>query len=274
MSEPKPPVPYQPGKYPERRVSSEQLEAVIRRATELESASGGGGDALSEEEVLRIGRELGIAPIHVRQALAEVGANARPAEPGVVARVMGPGYAGATRVVQGDADEVRGRVERYLLEVEHMVIERQFADFTRYRRGTGLGTAIRRTTTQLQVRSRFAEFKLKELDVGIQPLEDGYSLVTVGVNLAPARAGMLGGGLAVGTALGTGAGTFAAIAIDPFLGIATLLPLVAAGGWGMRPIYRNTFKSTEDRLEAFLDRVQSGDLPEPPKGDWKKKLGL
>jgi hypothetical protein len=269
----RPPVPYEPGKTPpERRVSSTELEAVIRRATELEVA-GGTEDSLPEEEVLRIGRELGLSPIHLRQALMEVRRKAPPAEPGIVARVMGPGYASAARVVQGNADAVRETIERYLLEMEHMVISRRHPDHTRYEAGRGIGTAVRRATTQLTVRSRFAETRFKELDVSVQPLEEGYALVTVGVDLTGARRGFFGGGLTLGTVMGMGLGTMVGIAVDPLAGIA-MLPMIPAGPWAIRPIYASTFESTRQRLEAFLDRVQAGDLVVPGRPDWKKRLGL
>ena len=266
------PVPFASGQPPERRLSSTELEAVIRRATELEAAGGGAGDTLSEEEVLRIGRELGLAPIHVRQALAEQRGQ-QPAEPGLLARVMGPGYATATRVVQGTADEVRRQIEAYLLEMEHMVIDRRLPEYTRYQRGSGLGTAVRRAATQLTVRSRFAEFGLKELDVAVQPLEDGYCLVNVGVELRGARAGTFAGMLTTGTVAGVGVGTVLGIAIDPLIGGAALMSLMGAGGWVARPIYANAFQATQRRLEGFLDRVQAGEIEVPAKTDWRQKLG-
>lgn len=272
MSDPKPPVPYDPAGVPQRKVSSHELEAVIRRASELEAAGGGGEEALSEDEVLRIGRELGLSPLHVRQALAEVRGKP-PAEPGVVARVMGPGVVSGSRVVQGEAERVRERIERYLLDMEHMVIVRRQGGYTRYERGTGIGTTVRRVTTQLSTRSRYAEFNLKEVDVSVQPLEDGYSLVTLSVDLSNQRAAILGGGLAIGSAMGTAVAVVAGIAVDPVAAILGL-PLVGAGAWGARPAFRNGFVATQTRLESFLDRVQQDELSVPPPPDWRKRLGL
>lgn len=272
------PVPFVPGPGdppPERRLTSKELEAVIRRATELEAAGGGGGagETLSEEEVLRIGRELGISPVHVRQALVET-RGGQPAEPGLLARLMGPGYVSATRVVQGSADQVRARIEAYLTDVEHMLISRRTPQYTRFERGAGIGTAVRRAATQLSTRSRYAEFKLKEVDIAVQPLEDGWCLVNAGVELRGERAGTLGGMLSVGGVAGVAAGTVTGIAIDPIVGVTALMSLLGAGGWSARPIYARTVATTLTRLESFLDRVQAGDLEVPPKPDWRKTLGL
>ena len=266
------PVPFDPSSLPQRKVSSQELEAVIRRASELEAAGGGGEEALSEDEVLRIGRELGLSPLHVRQALAEVRGK-QPAEPGLLARVMGPGIVSGSRVVQGEAGRVREKIERYLLDVEHMVIVRRQGGFTRYERGTGLGTAVRRVTTQLSTRSRYAEFGLKEVDVSVQPLEDGYSMVTLSVDLSSNRAAIFGGGLAIGSAVGTALAVVVGIAVDPAAALFGL-PLVGAGGWAARPAYHNVFENAQRRVESFLDRVQHGELSVPPPPDWRKRLGL
>ncbi|MDP9348541.1 MAG: hypothetical protein M3P24_05270, partial [Gemmatimonadota bacterium] len=65
------------GDLPARRLSSQELEAVIRRAVELQAAAGG-DDGITEGEVLRVGGELGLSPELVRRALADV--RSRPVE--------------------------------------------------------------------------------------------------------------------------------------------------------------------------------------------------
>ncbi|HYW08054.1 MAG TPA: hypothetical protein VE913_13920, partial [Longimicrobium sp.] len=84
---------------PARRVSSTELEAVIRRATELQFARSDSDDGLPEAEVMRIGKELGLEPAHVRRAIAEV-RGVPVAETGVLARVMGPETIRASRIVR------------------------------------------------------------------------------------------------------------------------------------------------------------------------------
>ena len=58
---------------PQRHLSTEQFELVIRRAAELQaSAAEAGGEEMSEGEIVRIGRELGLSGRYLQQALAEV----------------------------------------------------------------------------------------------------------------------------------------------------------------------------------------------------------
>ena len=47
------------------------LERVLARATELQAAVGDRPESLSEQQLLELGSEVGIAPEHLRQALAE-----------------------------------------------------------------------------------------------------------------------------------------------------------------------------------------------------------
>ena len=50
------------------------LERVLARAAELQGASGDETDAadnLTDEQVLELGKEVGLSPEHIRQALAE-----------------------------------------------------------------------------------------------------------------------------------------------------------------------------------------------------------
>jgi len=63
----------------ERQLTQEQFEMVIRRAAELQAraAEDPAGGALTEAEAIRIGREIGISPVHLRRALAETGATRR-----------------------------------------------------------------------------------------------------------------------------------------------------------------------------------------------------
>lgn len=258
---------------PARRLSTQELEAVIRRAHELQLARDDREEGLSEAEVLQIGRELGLSVGHVRQALAEVSAPQQAAERGAVARVMGPARLSASRAVQGDAREIRDRIERYLLDVECMVIARRHPDRTLYERGTGIGTAVRRMGAQMNTRSRFARFKLPSVEVAVQPLEAGYALVTLGVDLGKARTGMFAAGTTVGTLAGGALATFLGIAVDPVAALFAV-PVLPAGLAGMRAVYGGVAHQTGEQLEAFLDRVQHGELHVPQGPDWKRKLGL
>lgn len=275
MSDNLPAHPYSGGSgRPARRLSSQELEAVIRRAHELQTTRADREEGLSEAEVLQIGQELGLSAGHVRQALAEVATPQQAVQIGTMARVMGPSLLSASRAVPGEARQVREQIERYLLEVECMEIVRRLpGGRTQYRRGQGLGATLRRATTQMGSRSRFAQFKLQEVEVEVQPLEAGFALVTMGVDLGKTRAGMLATGAVFGTATGTMAAALLGVAVDPLAALLGL-PLLAGGLLGTRALYGTVTAQTHGQLEAFLDRVQHGELDVPRPPDWRKKLGF
>ena len=75
-----------------------------------------------------------------------------------------------------------------------------------------------------------------------------------------------GGGAAVGTAL-------AIMGPDPTLLLG--FPVFGAAMLLARVMYRSVARSTNDKLEGFLDRIEHGELPRPPKKpDWRKSLGM
>jgi hypothetical protein len=64
---------------PSTNLTTSELEAVIRRAAELQAGSSARAEeGVSEAEVVKIGQELGLEPAAVRRAIAEV--RSRPAE--------------------------------------------------------------------------------------------------------------------------------------------------------------------------------------------------
>ncbi|WP_420129952.1 hypothetical protein [Longimicrobium sp.] len=261
----KPPAPG--GGLPARRLSSQELEAVIRRAVEIQSAAGTPDEGISEGEVIRIGQELGLDPVTVRRAITDVRGQA-PAERGLLARAMGPGSIRAARTVRRPAAAVGLLLEEYLLKCEYMLVQRRFADRTRYVRGTGVAAVMGRAARKFG--ASHAAMDLAQLDVSVAALDAESCLVEVTVDTAGTRAGLAAGAAAVGGggAVAIAAAVLATPIIDPLalLGLPTLL-----GSWaGFRGIYGATQRSTQDKLESFLDRLQHNELnvPAPRTPPW------
>jgi len=269
------PVPPPPGgsNLPARKLSSNELEAVIKRAVELQTARETEmTDGLSDAEVVRIGQELGIEQHLVRRAIAEVRGRS-PEEHGLVASVMGPGIVRAARTIRRPAVDLGIFLEKYLLEAEFMVVERRFPDRTRYVRAQGIGAALGRTFSK--VGSRVAPLDLETIDVGVALADEDASVVTLSVDLSTIRMGTALGGWLGG--LG-GGGTVAAVVLAstaPHLLALAGLGVAAAGVLGSRGAYRLIARKTHDKLEAFLDRLEHGELRIPqPKQEWQKRFGL
>src|SRR5829696_9140854 len=181
----KPPAPG--GGLPARRLSTQELEAVIRRAVEIQAAGGATDEGISEGEVIRIGQELGLDAVTVRRAITDVRGRP-PEERGVLARAMGPGSIRAARTVRRPAAAVGLLVEEYLLKCEYMLVQRRFPDRTRYVRGTGVAAVMGRAARKFG--ASHAAMDLSQLDVSVAALDADSCLVEVTVDTAGARAGL------------------------------------------------------------------------------------
>ena len=256
---------------PARRVSSTELEAVIRRATELQFARGEAEEGLPEAEVMRIGKELGLEPAHVRRAISEVRGQPRE-EKGMMVSVMGPETIRAVRTIRRPAAQLGMELEEYLLKCEYMTVQRRFPDRTRYVRDDGMGAALGRMGVKMSL--RLTPLDIHKVDVHVSPVDEDSALLELSVPLGPTRTGLAVGGVVTGGGGGAAVGTALAImGPDPTLLLG--FPVFGAAMLLARVMYRSVARSTHDKLEGFLDRVEHGELPRPPKKpDWRKGLGL
>jgi hypothetical protein len=254
------------------RLSTEQLEAVIRRAVELQGpGDAAADDGVSEAEILRIGQELGLSPQHVRQAIREVrGVPVR--EHGMLASAVGPATVRASRTIRRPATDAGLFIEQYLLEMEAMVVERRFPDRTRYVRSTGIAAGLSRALNRMG--AKHAGLKTEQLDVGVAAVDAETCLVELQVDLAGARyvAAGVGGGVGLTTA-GTAA-TFAMVAGVEWVALAGI-PLMAVSWWTARASFAAVYRSRQNELEAFLDRLEHGELKvKNNAAEWRRKLGF
>jgi hypothetical protein len=239
-----------------RAFSTPELEAVIRRAVELQTGSTERSEDISEAEVVRIGQELGLEPAAVRRAMAEV--RGRPVETSDRLSVVGPATVRASRVLRRPAEDVATAVARLLRDREFMVAQRRFPDRTRYVRDSsiaaGMGRIARTFTTS------YRPLNLKQLDVSVSPLDASSCHIEVSHDMSGARAGLAAGVMGSGGGLATlwAAMVWATPIADPLM----LLGIPALGGawFGMRGIYSTMSRSVEDKLEALLDKLEHEDI--------------
>src|SRR6478672_11805321 len=92
-----------PPKPPARRLDRASLERVLARASELQVGSGDTPDEFTEEQLLELGKEVGLSPQHLRQALAEERTRSivPDDEHGLAASLFGPSRVRADRTVPG-----------------------------------------------------------------------------------------------------------------------------------------------------------------------------
>lgn len=258
------------------QLSRSELDRIIRRAAELQfqESAGEDGGTLSEDEVLRIGKEVGLEASHVRRALGELRAEALvpqlPPDVGPLKRLVGPGRVRAERVVPGDVDDIEELIVSWLSGVESLDAVRRRAGVSLWEPAEGVVAQIQRGLKWGGQRYELAQ--AKQVEVSVQSLEDGFSLVTITVDLRNVRmeqgAGAIGGFAVSGAVLGTVL-TATALAFPPAAAVAAGLAGAALGGGGGMAIGRSAYQQKSERVrlaaEGLLDRLERGELVKPTK---------
>src|SRR6266566_4637779 len=101
-------------------ISQEALERIIKRAAELQAGEHDVGDGLTSNEVLALGKDVGIPDRYLRQAMLEEQTRITPdVATGTWAWLTGPRSIVAHRVVPGDRATVERALTRWMTEAAH-----------------------------------------------------------------------------------------------------------------------------------------------------------
>jgi hypothetical protein len=259
------------GRYLTRR----DLEAVIRRAAELESSGGNAVPELSEADVVRIAQEVGLSEANIRRALAEhhgVG-DRLLAERGWISRLCGPGLVTASRTVSRSAEEVKAELENHFQSNQSLTLVRRTQYTSLWEPDKSVVASVVRGLDvfgrgyQLAKRGRAVELR-------VVPLSDDSCQVALTSDLGNERAGWFWGfGVAVGMPLSWVWLMFilqGAVIPDPWLLatpgiIVTTVALARAG-------YRRGVEKMRLILDGLLDRLEHDEPLEPVRPSWRDLL--
>ena len=239
-------------------ISREALERIIQRAAELQARERDIGDGLTRDQVLALGREVGIPPRHLQQALLEEQTRTLvQAGRGPLVWLVGPTALAAARVVPGDRPTIERALSAWLERDELLQVKRRFADHTTWEAKAGAFASLQRAFGAGG--KKFALARTAEVAGSVTPLETGFCHVQLEADVRNLRRQRL-----AGAALLLGAGATAA-ALAPALG--ALLPWVvlpAAAGALVAAGYARGHRRDNDQaqvaLEQVLDRLERGDL--------------
>lgn len=239
------------------------LERVLARAAELQGETGEPAEALSEQQILELGTEVGLSPQHLRQALAEertrVGEPARSS--GVLGRIVGAATVSSTRIVSGPPASTLAQLDEWMQREECLRVKRHFPDRIVWEARQGFFDTLRRG---LNVGGRgYALTRAHEVSATVVPVDGDRSFVRLDADLGNHRSAVAGQGATIATlgALSTGA----AVALGILLPVA-VVPVVAAGALGYyqaRSRHAATLTRAQLALEQVLDRLERGELPRP-----------
>jgi hypothetical protein len=228
------------------------LERIIQRAAELQTAERDIGDTLTSDELLALGREVGIPVRYLQQALLEERTRVTSLAPtGLVERIAGPGQATAQRVVPAEAGLVQNQLSRWMENHELLCVQRAQPGRITWEPIGGFQAAFRRSTAAFTAGGRsFMLSRANTVSAAILPLESGYSHVTLAADARGVRNGYVGGGAALVTS--GAAGTAVMVALGAMLPLA-LLPLPVAFGLGYSVVRR--YGPAVERLQLGLERA-------------------
>ena len=241
---------------PAARIDRTALERVIHRAAELQSAEHDIGDTLTSDELIALGREVGIPVRYLQQALLEERTRiATPAPAGLLDRIAGPGQAAAHRVVAADGATVERSLLRWMEANELLCVQRALPGRITWEPVGGLYAAFRRSAAALGPSKPFMLSRATTVSAIVLPLESGYSHVTLTADARASRSGFVGGSVALATS--GAAGTAILATLGAMLPLALVpLPVALALGYGMLRRYPPTLERLQLGLERALDSVE------------------
>jgi hypothetical protein len=241
----------------DQRLTASEVQLVLRRAAEIEhhqTTAEDDADRLAPAEVEELARDVGLSPLAVHQALAEVRAGAlQPTPPpSPLARVLGPQSIVVERMVHGRVIDVQRRVDHFL-RAHLLRRERDFGERSSWVPADGFVPRLRRA---LDLSGELTLGELRRLDVSVVATAEDRATVRFVVDVAPLQRQVLSGA-AIGTALGLAV----AAGLSAFGAPIALDCLVAAGASTTGAVssirlYRRQVTSTATALEHLLDTIE------------------
>jgi hypothetical protein len=244
------------------------IERVLARATELQATASNRDQSgmLTEAEIIEIGKEAGISPATLTQALAEERSRvAIPEESGFIASITGPAIATASRTVRGKQEDILAAIDSWMQREECLRVQRRFPDRITWEPRSGFLGTIQRN---LNMSGRgYHLMRASQVAATLIPVDADRVLVRLDADMSESRGSRVrvGGGALVAGILGSGViAIIGSIAVAPeafmVLGGAAAVPTLAgaAAGYQIGKGHRQVILKAQLSLEQILDRLEFG----------------
>jgi hypothetical protein len=250
------------------------LERVLARASELQASTGDRADELTDEQIVELGKEVGLSTEHLRQALAEERTRlAMTSEGGGLgARLYGNARLSASRTVSGNPREVLTLLDAWMRQEECLQVKRHLDERIVWEQQRGLVSTARRV---LNVSGKtYALSQAHEVAATVVPVDAGRVLVRLDADYSNSRSDVTRGSVGI-SALGVASTSvlaafgFAAPLAVPVIAIVgvALAPAVVLSGvgyWAAKEMLSRQLKRGQLALEQLLDRLARGELARQP----------
>ena len=134
------------------RIDRAALDRIIQRAAELQTGERELGDEMTEEQVLALGRDVGIPARYLQQALIEERVRTAPAESRWLDRTIGAATVTADRVVMGSPDLQEQLLLDWMERTEHLVVQRHQGGRITWEQMGGFQAVLRMSAAALERR--------------------------------------------------------------------------------------------------------------------------
>jgi hypothetical protein len=238
------------------------LERVLARAAELQSAEGDGDEpGLSDVQLVEIAKEVGLAPVHLRQALAEERSRIEaPAARGATDHLFGPAVARAMRTLRGTPAEHLDALDTWMRQGEGLTVKRRMPDRILWERAPGIVANLSRTFDLAGRGYHLA--RADEVIATAVPVDAQRALVVLEASLASVRGRNITGGAFLTLAGAAGATVMFVLGVMPLVAVAPAVVLAALGVVGARS-HRAAVARAQLSLEQLLDRLERDERPRP-----------
>lgn len=254
------------------------FDEVMRRASELAAAEPGGSEGeFTEAELVRIGREVGLADRHVRRALREFRSGGdRPVggRRGMRA-LLEAGEIRASRTVARPRKRIRHELDDFMVGGQLLQRVRQREDLLQYRPAIDWASRVARAASSTSRQHYVAASRLVE--VRLEDLGTGSTQVEVVVD--PGMAGnyrtgaVLGGGMAgaaAGVGVGAGLALLVSLPVAALGGVAAGLAVAALVASSVARGFQRRLGEVHLEVEGILDGLEDAGGLEPPPPAWRR----
>jgi hypothetical protein len=238
------------------------VERVVARALELQAGPAGDTqDRLTEAQLLDLAKEVGLDPMHLRQALAEERTRvAVPEEKGLLATLFGSATVSAQRTVNGTPAQVLQALDDWMQRQECLKVKRHFGERIVWEADQGVAGKVKRAVSG----KGQALGRANDVSATVIALDASRVVVRLDATLAGSRASLAQVNAGLGGATVVAGGVLAALSFPVLAAIApaaVLVPIV----WGAsRSSHARTVERAQLALEQVLDRLERGDAGRPP----------
>jgi hypothetical protein len=240
-----------------RQIPAEDLEPIVRRAAEIQNKRGNpGSQMLTEEEVVEIGRQVGLEPAYVRRAMAEVRAESlAPGHPPgnrILDLLAGDARVEVRRVVAGEPTLIQKQVEIQLRDREKLTALRHQPLRSVWEASAGVMDRLERFMNFSGKEYALAE--ARQVHFAVAEIEPGWSLATLAADFGNKREELLYtvGGVVAVVAVFAAVFTGDSVSSVILTAGAALLAALASAAVGV-PWLRWTMKKRCDRIELILE---------------------